>query len=90
MWEVAEELGAMLVFAEHRYYGESLPFGRDSYSVSVKAQSPSKSHLNLTVFYNIRNRLDVVHFLPLLPSFGSVWGFFYFHVCQFIAFLQSQ
>lgn len=31
MWDIAPKYQAMLLFIEHRYYGDSLPFGNDSY-----------------------------------------------------------
>ncbi|VDM85417.1 unnamed protein product [Strongylus vulgaris] len=33
MWDLAPQFNAAIIFAEHRFYGDSLPFNDQSYSV---------------------------------------------------------
>jgi hypothetical protein len=44
MWEIAPEFKAVLIFAEHRYYGDSMPFGNESMTVSY---THNASNINL-------------------------------------------
>jgi len=32
MWDIAPEFNATIVFAEHRFYGKTKPFGNESYA----------------------------------------------------------
>ncbi|EYC16000.1 hypothetical protein Y032_0035g3089 [Ancylostoma ceylanicum] len=33
MWDLAPRFKAAIIFAEHRFYGETMPFGKNSYTV---------------------------------------------------------
>lgn len=73
IWKIAPDLQASIVFAEHRYYGKSLPFGNDSYK--------SLDHLGyLTSEQALADYADLLQFLnpeakrPVIAFGGSYGG----------------
>jgi lysosomal Pro-X carboxypeptidase len=72
MWRVAQELRCILVFAEHRYYGKSMPFGNDSYKDPqhfgyLTSEQALADYADLLQFLNPEIRRPVI-------AFGGSYG----------------
>ncbi|KAF4086152.1 hypothetical protein AMELA_G00103340 [Ameiurus melas] len=74
MWDIAEELGAMLVFAEHRYYGESLPFGNESYSYLNYLTSEQALADFAVLITSLKKTLPRAQNSPVIAIGGSYGG----------------
>ncbi|KAM3960893.1 lysosomal Pro-X carboxypeptidase [Aphomia sociella] len=74
MWDIAEEFRAKLVFAEHRYYGASMPFGNKSldnehigYLTSAQALADYADLVNYLQGNTVRPKYPVI-------AFGGSYG----------------
>ncbi|XP_065350356.1 lysosomal Pro-X carboxypeptidase [Cloeon dipterum] len=78
MWELAVEMRAKVVFAEHRYYGESLPFGKDSFSNEknlgyLTAHQALEDYVDLITALRGDNRIPVIVFGGSYGGMLSAW-----------------
>ena len=78
MWDSAPEFGAAIVFAEHRYYGKSLPFGNEIFSnVSTLGYLSSEQALAdfaLLIGHLKERRLPNATKSPVIAFGGSYGG----------------
>lgn len=65
MWDIAPQFNAAIVFAEHRFYGKTQPFGNDSYA-EVK---------NLGYLSSEQALADFVELIVWLKNEVSQWAF---------------
>jgi len=81
MWENAESLHAMLVFAEHRFYGKSMPYPIDPTKVSPNLTSTlgylsSEQALAdyARLIYELKNNIYDAKYSPVIAIGGSYGG----------------
>lgn len=59
LFQLAESYGALVIFAEHRYFGESMPFGNSSFSGSnVQFLSPEQALADYATYLSDINSED--------------------------------
>ncbi|XP_034935448.1 lysosomal Pro-X carboxypeptidase isoform X2 [Chelonus insularis] len=77
MWDIAPNFGALLVFAEHRYYGESLPYGNKSYSDAkylgyLNSQQALADYVQLIEFLKSDPKLKSSSVIAFGGSYGGM------------------
>jgi lysosomal Pro-X carboxypeptidase len=78
MWESAAAFGALMVFAEHRYFGESLPFGNETSKYMQFLSTEQALADYATLVYMLRTNGTVLPHGPAVNSafigFGGSYG----------------
>lgn len=81
MWENAEQLHAMLVFAEHRFYGKSMPYKIDPTKITpnvTKSLGYLSSEQALAdyakLIYELKNTIYDAKYSPVIAIGGSYGG----------------
>lgn len=77
MWDIAPEFGALLVFAEHRYYGESLPYGNSSFEDIkhlgyLRSEQALADYVELISF--LKKNISGAESVPVICFGGSYGG----------------
>ncbi|KHJ40017.1 serine carboxypeptidase S28 [Trichuris suis] len=74
IWDNAEAFNAMVVFAEHRYYGRSLPFGNMSRNMLGKLSSSQALADFALLISHLKSTFGSAVYLPVIAFGGSYGG----------------
>lgn len=75
VWETAQKFNALVVFAEHRYYGSSLPFGNDSFqnpNITFLTSEQALADYAYLITY-LKSTIDEISDSPVI-AFGGSYG----------------